>query len=520
MEPGRRGGAEVRDRGPFWRELRVGAGRPAAAAAAAAIAAAVLAAPGAAPAQAASSNLFASVSASGTLVAGHGVSSVTHIGTGQYEVTFSANVASCAYVPTTLNAHSQALQAFTADGHLSADGVCVETKNQGGGLTDGPFNLAVDCGQPGWDYAVAGCTANLVCATTGTTLTHLSTGRHDVTFPVGISKCAYLATVGDPGNNLVFSPNGVYTGSGPKVGTVYIETKNPGGGLSDGIPFHLAVICPFAANTEIAVVNGTGIAPAGRRWPALVQPVNRAVHADHQPGHLRVRGNRHPRVGQHQRAVRPRHRRDHPRSGRQHHQDPGPRPVCSSAATWQPNLPRRRDLLGWRKTTPVTDNGRTQMLLAALASFPEGATTPQLTEAIGEQAQPRQRAVTIVGNAMRRHERLGRAFRVGTAPGQQSARAVIWQITEDGPDAWPTGPCGRCGQPAAWRRQKPASITCTWPSPGLLDFYRDRAAVAAPALARCAGQGRPAVSPAACRSGRHGPVGGPGPVHVVPVAAP
>jgi hypothetical protein len=28
---------------------------------------------------------------------------------------------------------------------------------------------------------------------------------------------------------------------------------------SDGIPFHLAVICPYAARTEIAVVNATGI---------------------------------------------------------------------------------------------------------------------------------------------------------------------------------------------------------------------------------------------------------------------
>ena len=29
----------------------------------------------------------------------------------------------------------------------------VETKNQGGGLTDGPFNLAVDCGAPGWSQS-------------------------------------------------------------------------------------------------------------------------------------------------------------------------------------------------------------------------------------------------------------------------------------------------------------------------------------------------------------------------------
>jgi len=217
----------------------------------------------AAPAEAASANLYASVSLSGTVVAGNGVTGVTHIGTGQYEVTFSSNVSNCAYVATTINAYSQALQIFTAGGHLSTDGVYVETKNQGGGLTDGPFNLAVDCGQPGWDYAVVGYTANLVRATAGTTLTTLGTGRYDVTFPSSVKKCAYLATVGDPGNALVFNPNNVYTGSASNPDTVYIETKNQGGGLSSGIPFHLAVICPTAANVKTAVVGATGIISRG-----------------------------------------------------------------------------------------------------------------------------------------------------------------------------------------------------------------------------------------------------------------
>src|SRR5262249_58193758 len=141
----------------------------------------------------------------------------THIGTGQYEVTFSTNVAACAYEATTIAGGSQALLVFTAGGHLSADGVYVETKNQGGGLTDGPFNLAVDCGAPGWSFAVVGYTANLVRATPGTTLTSLGTGRYDVTFPASIGKCAYLASVGDPGNALGFNPSGGYTGSGPNT---------------------------------------------------------------------------------------------------------------------------------------------------------------------------------------------------------------------------------------------------------------------------------------------------------------
>jgi hypothetical protein len=225
--------------------------------------AAVPAAASAAPAQPTSGNLFASVTGSGTLAHGNRVTSVTHLGTGRYEVRFATDVRRCAYVATTINAHSQALQVFTAGGHLSENGVYLETKNQGGGLTDGPFNLAVDCGAPGWSYAVVGYTANLVRATPGTRLTSLGTGRYDVTFPTSIGNCAYLATVGDPGNQLVFNPNGVYTGSGPNARTVYIETKNPGGGLSAGIPFHLAVICPSAANAKIAVVNASGLPSRG-----------------------------------------------------------------------------------------------------------------------------------------------------------------------------------------------------------------------------------------------------------------
>jgi len=245
-----------------------------AAAAAALAAAAVPAMLGAVQAQATTSgsNFFASVSRNGTLVSGNGVTGVTHIGTGQYEVTFASDVRSCAYVATTINAYSQALQVFTAGGHRSADGVYVETKNQGGGLTDGPFSLVVDCGLPGWSYAVVGYNANLVRSTPGATLTRLGTGRYDVTFPANISQCAYLATVGDPGNGLVFHPNGVYTGSGANANTVYIETKNVGGGLSAGIPFHLAVICPNAANTNIAVVNATGLIARGSALTSSFSP--------------------------------------------------------------------------------------------------------------------------------------------------------------------------------------------------------------------------------------------------------
>src|SRR5215470_6121175 len=158
-------------------------------------------------ASAASPNLFASVALAGTLVNGNGVSSVTHIGTGQYEVTFTSDVSGCAYVSTTQNAYSQAIQSYTAGGHLSTSGVYVETKNQGGGLTDGPFNLVVVCGSVGTQYAVVGYAANLVRSSPGSTLTPLGYGRYNVQFSSPVGACSYIATVGDPSNALVFNPS-------------------------------------------------------------------------------------------------------------------------------------------------------------------------------------------------------------------------------------------------------------------------------------------------------------------------
>jgi hypothetical protein len=205
-------------------------------------------------------HLWAVVNQNGTLASGSRVTGVTHLGTGQYEVTFNRNVSGCAYIATTKNAYSQALGIFTAGGHLSPNGVFVETKNQGGGLTDGPFNLVVACGPLSTRFAVVGYSANLVRATSGTSLTALGSGRYNVTFASSVGACAFLATVADPGNALVFSPSGVYTGKGPNARTVYIETKNPGGGLQDGVPFHLAVICPETATSRFAVVKAGGAA--------------------------------------------------------------------------------------------------------------------------------------------------------------------------------------------------------------------------------------------------------------------
>jgi hypothetical protein len=129
----------------------------------------------------------------------------------------------------------------------------------------------------------------------------------------------------------------------------------------------------------------------------------------------------------------------------------------------------------------VTDDGRTQKLLQALACRPEGATTPQLTEAIGEQAPSWQRAVTNCGNAMRLHERLGRAVRVGTARGRRHQRSVIWRITEDGAGWLAVRALGRLREASSLKEAEARAQDVQVAIARMLDFYRDRAP-AAPGL--------------------------------------
>lgn len=210
-------------------------------------------------------NLFAVVNANGTLASGNGVTSVSASGFGTFEVTFNQNVSQCAYVATTVNNFSQALQVFTASGHASVNGVYVETKNQGGGLTAVPFHLVVSCNNV-LPFAVIDYNGALVRSSGGVSVSG-SFGIYRITFPQSVAPCAYLATVADPSNGLVFSPAGVYTASGANTSEVYVETKNPGGGVQAGIPFHLMLVCAGAPRTGYAVVKPTGTfqrgSPAG-----------------------------------------------------------------------------------------------------------------------------------------------------------------------------------------------------------------------------------------------------------------
>lgn len=182
--------------------------------------------------------------------------SVSHSNTGQFEVTFNADVSGCSYTasigdPFLNGAVNDPGLVFTAGGHLSSKGVYVETKNMGGGLSDFPFHLSVNCTSK---YAVVNANGTLSRGDFDVqSVTHLGTGRYEVAFAVPVDSCGYLATIGDPGNALVFNPGLVFTAGGHQSANgVYVETKNLSGQLAD-YPFHLSATCA----STFAVVNGS-----------------------------------------------------------------------------------------------------------------------------------------------------------------------------------------------------------------------------------------------------------------------
>src|SRR4029079_1904713 len=90
-----------------------------------------------------------------------------------------------------------------------------------------------------------------------TGVSHLGAGRWVVTFTSNVAGCAYLATVADPSNQLVFTPGLVYAQTAGTTATgVYVETKNLAGGLQD-YPYHLTIDCPTTRRFAVVAANGT-----------------------------------------------------------------------------------------------------------------------------------------------------------------------------------------------------------------------------------------------------------------------
>ena len=120
------------------------------------------------------------------------------------------------------------------------------------------FDLVVTCGGTGIRYAVVGYSADLVRSTSGTTLSFLGAGRYNIRFASPVTGCAFIATWLIRATRSCSTRPACTPAAVPDANTVYIETKNPGGGLQDGVPFHLELICSSTANTRYAVVQATG----------------------------------------------------------------------------------------------------------------------------------------------------------------------------------------------------------------------------------------------------------------------
>jgi hypothetical protein len=210
-------------------------------------------------------SLWVVARADGGVVRSSGLTGLTKLGVGRYEARFSQDVHACAYTAT-IGAPGNGLVfapglVFTAGGHLSPEGVYVETKNLGGGLADFPFHLSVNCGIS--QYLVIGAAGTVVRGPGVPYFVRYGPGRYEAVFGRDTSGCGYTATVGDPGNNLVFNPGLVFTAGGhfSRSRGVYVETKNLSGALSD-FPFHLTVSCladPRSEGRYGAVVDGNGL---------------------------------------------------------------------------------------------------------------------------------------------------------------------------------------------------------------------------------------------------------------------
>jgi hypothetical protein len=195
---------------------------------------------------------FAVVDASGTFVRGSTGSTATGNANGISEITTTRRLDKCGLLATLGDTGTGAAPAFgyvfTATGHQSANGVYVETKNPGGGVSPYPYHQVAYCNNDATAsrlFAVVNAAGSLVRGTIGAAARYVGSGLYDVAFQRDVRNCAYVATIGDVSNGLVFNPATINTYPGPisRSVRVRIEDLTFFGGNPGQRPFHLAVAC-------------------------------------------------------------------------------------------------------------------------------------------------------------------------------------------------------------------------------------------------------------------------------------
>jgi hypothetical protein len=240
----------------------------------AAIAGALIACAGAEPgyaderALAVQDTLWLVAAGDGTVARSSGLTALTRQGPGRYEARFVQDVRGCAYTATVADPGNGLVYApglaFTASGHLSADGVYVETKNLAGGLTDLPFQLTVSCAGSGREDAVVD--GSRLVRGSARAVERVGPGRYTVRFDRDVFGCAATATIGDPGAGQVYSPGLAFAAADPSdATTVSVQTVDVGGESAD-FPFHLALNCTRGSDalvTPSALVGEDGSLTGG-----------------------------------------------------------------------------------------------------------------------------------------------------------------------------------------------------------------------------------------------------------------
>ncbi len=104
------------------------------------------------------STVWVLAAADGRVSRSSGLVGLIRLGVGRYEARFRQDVSECAYTASVGDTGNRLVYnpglVFTAGGHISPNGVYVETKNLSGGLSDFPFHLVVRCSGP---RTIRGC---------------------------------------------------------------------------------------------------------------------------------------------------------------------------------------------------------------------------------------------------------------------------------------------------------------------------------------------------------------------------
>jgi hypothetical protein len=132
----------------------------------------------------------------------------------------------------------------TCDADVNA--VYVETKNPGGGPQPGvPFHLAAVCPVNNFRLAVVNANSTPQRAWNLTSSFSPSVGRYSMVTDRDVSQCAWIATRGETGTAVPFSPTTAEVFPGPAKNTVSVMERNLlffGGALVNQA-FHIVAAC-------------------------------------------------------------------------------------------------------------------------------------------------------------------------------------------------------------------------------------------------------------------------------------